>query len=129
MRKFTFLVLMLIGMITFGQTLSLDKTFTFNKDTSFVVRLAEDATWGLQVNWQGLNALDGVVEVEQANINDTIWNSLGTSFSNTMITTTGSISFEGWYFSHAYMRVKFTKNSVTAGTIRATLMIKRSKQY
>lgn len=123
MRKLIILFVLLSTMLVKAQQLSLDKTFRFTKDTAFTLPVDEDRVWGVQVDWDTLNALDSKVEILQSNTGVN-YNLVSSTYTNTMTDTTGSISFDYFYISHAYMRIKFTANSVTSGKIRLTVKFK-----
>ena len=70
----------------------------------------------IQVVWSGLDALDGVIEIEVSNdgIN---WNCYGTNTEVTLTPAAQNQVYEFQKFMTRFVRVKYTRNSVNAGSI------------
>lgn len=77
---------------------------------------------GVVVTWATLNALDGEYSIEVSN-DKTNWSALTSPV--TMATAGGSDAVAASNAFFAYCRLKVTANSVTSGTISATITLKQ----
>lgn len=93
-----------------------------NASANFPQRFPGNSAWGIQVNWAGLDAVNGSVQIQQSNDNLN-WNSLGVAY--TLGAAGGTKSFEDVKFTHSFIRIKYLKGGNTTGTIEAILNIKR----
>jgi hypothetical protein len=71
----------------------------------------------LQAIWSGLDALTGTLELEVSNDNIN-WNCYGGVVEVTMTPAADNQIYEFQKFMSRYVRVKYTKNTVTTGTIK-----------
>ena len=72
----------------------------------------------IHIIWSGLDALDGEVEIEISN-DEINWNCYGGGVACALDTVGGADNqvFEFTHFTFRYVRVRYTKNSVTTGSI------------
>lgn len=88
---------------------------------------AKEATIGnLQVKWTGLDAADGVFTLESTNFDPSgsDWFPVATKTASVTPADKWEARFDNKSFSALYYRVRFTKNSVTTGTINAVMVTK-----
>lgn len=93
-----------------------------NVNANFSEAFRTNSAWSVQVNWAGLDAVDGSITIQQSNDNVN-WNSIGNP--SALNSAAGTRSFEDVKFTHAYIRVKYLKGSNTQGTIEAILNKKK----
>jgi hypothetical protein len=85
----------------------------------------------VQVDWAGLTGtLDGTVQIQQRGASDMQWVCLQPtevdpgSMIKTLNTAAGSYVFTLWSFTGENLRILFTKNNCTGGTLNASVGIR-----
>ena len=93
-------------------------------DTSFTKYVPDNQTWGLTVSWDSLTGtLDGVLKIKVSDDGVNFAN-YATLDSVTIADTTSFAMFEDVYFAHKFIKLDYTKNSITYGKINALLILK-----
>lgn len=94
-----------------------------NGSRVFSIPLSTVNTWSIQAIWNSLNKTDGKIEVYGSNDN-TNWDLLP-SASKIMNSATSSYTFIKDEFNWDYVALKYTAGTVTAGTLKLILKMKK----